>query len=248
MKRLLIALSVFLIVVACSEDNGTGSSEEFTRIAFVYQPAATHQNQIDFKTFLVGRGYVVQEFTMDQILTADFSSYHLIIIDSWIGAGDDWGSIAQGNALLNSNLPILGLGFGGARFFGEIGLTIGWDNGDYFPDSSINSTSILNTQVTIADGRIHADDAVFTTPDLISITQDTLISVYHHSGVIAIDRENNLADSVKFYGRRPEFATQYTLISEGGRYFLWGFTNSPGSMTENGKNFFVNVVEYMAGR
>lgn len=246
MKRVIIALSALLIISACSEDEGTSSSEDFTKIAFVYQPADTHRNQIDFKNFLGGRGYAVQEFTMDEILAADFSIYDLIIIDSWIGEDEDWGSIAQGNVLLNSNLPILGLGFGGARFFGEIGLSISWDNGEIFPDS--NSTSILTTQATIADGRIHTDDAVFTTPDLISITQDTLISVYFQSAVIGIDRENNLADTVTFYGRRPEFATQYTLMAEGSRYFLWGFTNSPASMTDNGRNFFINVIEFMINR
>lgn len=247
MKQILFALSVILIISACSEDDGPGpTTEDFTKIAFIYQPADTHQNQTDFGTFLGGRGYVVQGITMDQIITTDFSIFDLIIIDSWIGSGDDWGSIAQGNALLNSGLPILGLGFGGARFFGEVGLSISWDNGEYFSDSM--STSYLTTQVSTADGRIHTDNIVYTAPTQISITQDTVISIYHHSAVIVIDRENNLADSVAFYGRRPDYPTQYPLMSEGGRYFLWGFTNSPSSMTENGRNFFVNVIEFVINR
>ncbi len=246
MKNILFVLLSLIIVSACAEKNGTSSPEDFSKIAFIYQPGATHKDQTDFMTFLTGRGYVFQAFTMDQVASADFSQYDLIIIDSWIGSGSDWGSVVQGNAIINSNLPVLGLGFGGARFFGEIGLTIGWDNGDYFPDSS--STSILNTQVTIADGRIHTDSSVFKTPDQIEFTQDTLIAVYYNSGIIGIDRDQGLADSVLYYGRRPEYPTQYALISEGRRYFLWGFTNASGSMTENGKNFFVNVIEYMINR
>ncbi len=246
MKNLLIVLLSLMILSACAEKNGTSSQEDFTKIAFIYQPSATHKDQTDIMTFLTGRGYVFQAFTMDQVATADFSQYHLIIIDSWIGSGSDWGSVVQGNAILNSGLPVLGLGFGGARFFGEIGLTIGWDNGDYFSDTT--STSYLTTQITTADGRIHTDAAIFTTPDEITITQDTVIEVYHHSGIIVIDRDAGLSDSVSYFGRRPDYPTQYPLLGEGRRYFLWGFTNAPGSMTENGKNFFVNVIEYMVNR
>lgn len=239
-----IFLLCCLLVVSCSEDNPTGTVNDFTQIAFIYQPDSNHKNEVDFKTFLGGRGYAFTEIAMENITITDFSPYELIIIDSWIGSGDDWGSVIQGNTIINTELPVLGIGFGGARFFNELGLSIGWDNGQYFPDST--SQSVLNTQSCIADGRININHEIFTSPNAISIIEDTLMDVYHHTAIIGIDRDNGLADTVTYFGRRPGFGTQYSLIMEGSKFFLWGYTNSPGSMNPGGRDLFVNIVEYLA--
>jgi len=237
-------MAVGLLLTGCSDDDVVETPyEPLPRVAFVYQPETDYNNPLQFETLLESHGYMITLIEMDSITVTDFSLYDLTIVDSKIGSEDNWGASSQVTQIMSADKPILGLGFGGARFFGENLLAIGWNNGEPFLDTT--STSFLNTDVSVDDIKIHLTDTLFYQPNPVTRTDDSLIEVYNYTAVIVIEPPAPAPDSMVYYGRQPNYDSRFTLIQEGERYFLWGFTNGPNAMTTNGQVFFLNVVDYL---
>ncbi|MBN2227007.1 MAG: hypothetical protein JW763_06550 [candidate division Zixibacteria bacterium] len=230
-----------LILTGCEDDNAVEPYEPLPQVAFVYQPETNYNTPLQFETMLESHGYITTLVEMDSIVTTDFTLFDLTIIDSKIGSGDNWGASSQVTRIMSANKPILGIGFGGARFFGENLLAIGWDNGEPFLDTT--STSFLNTDVSVDDIKIHLTDTLFYLPNAITRTNDSIIEVYNYTGTIVIEPPSPAPDSMKYYGRQPNYSNRYAILQEGPRYLLWGFTNGPNAMTTTGQSLFLNVVD-----
>jgi hypothetical protein len=143
-------------------------------------------------------------------------------------------------AVQSSGRPIIGLGTGGAALFQELGLSINFGNSWMTADTT--STTAANTEIHVVDSSM----AVFKTPNEITIPSDSNLQIYTKSGHIA-EYFPSLSDSVVCIGREPTDTNHYSFLQEGVKYWLWGFTASPGNMTQAGKDLFVNLVSSIVG-
>jgi hypothetical protein len=200
-------------------------------IAFIYSTDATGANS--YKSLLEGDGYSVTLVPMGDVATTDFSVYDLILV----GADTytlqyDWGDADSVNAIDSSGKSIIGLGTGGACLFGELGLSISYGNAWNLTESSIYVVDPTHD--------------IFTTPYFISVPEDRIIQLYEGGVYCHSLYEPYLSPEVVLLGREPDDMSHYPLAQEG-QYILWGFTASPESMTQVGKDLFLNVVAFMLG-
>ena len=240
MKRRLW-LSVFIgvfgaVVVGCSEDDDGVDVDPLPSVVIIYQADSSWAE--DYADMLTGTDFDVSLLEINDVASANLSQTSLIVVDSRTGSGYEWGTPAAVAAIKNSGKPVLGLGFGGARLFGQMGLSINW--GHAWVNSDTTSTEKAATCVKIMVPAFEA----FTTPTPFHIPPDWIVELYYQSGYIG-EYAPELADSVLLLGREPVDTAHYTLTAEG-RCMLWGFTNSPTSMTPTGYSLFINIVAYMA--
>ncbi len=236
-----MCLTVFIgligaTLIGCSDDDSSVDPDPLPSIVIIYQ-ADSSWAEI-FADLLTGEDFDVSLLEINNVATANFSRTSLIIVESRTGSGYDWGTPAAVSAIKNSGKPVLGLGPGGARLFGQMGLSINW--GHAWVNSDTTSTDTAATCVKIMDPTFE----VFTTPIPFHIPPDSIVALYYQSGYIG-EYAPELADSVLLLGREPVDTAHYTLTAEG-RCALWGFTNSPTSMTAAGYSLFINIVAYMA--
>lgn len=240
MRRAFLCLTIGAAVLGlgCGDDNGTGSTTEPPlRATIIYESDSSWAD--DFTPLLSDNGFTTELVELGDVLITDFSDIDLIIISSWIGSGYDFADSATVAIIKVSGKPILGVGPGGARLFEEIGVSINW--GHCWVSSDTNGASLTCTHMYVVD----PSHTVFTTPNSITIPTDSLLEIYTRSAFIG-EYEPPLADSVTFIGREAVNETHYTLLKEGERFCLWCYANSPSSMTQTGKDLFVNVARHMA--
>ena len=235
---LCLMLGVALLGLGCGDDNGTDSTTGTPLdAAIIYALDSSWAN--DFTSLLSDNGFTTQLVELGDVFTTDFSDVDLIIVSSWIGSGYNFADSATVAIIKASGKPILGVGPGGARLFQEMDVSINWDHCWVYSDT--NGTSLTCTHMYAAD----PSHPVFTAPNSITIPTDSLLNLYTRSAYIG-EYIEGLADSVTCIGREATNETHYTLLKEGERYCLWCYTNSPSSMTQTGKDLFVNVAHHMA--
>ena len=226
-KKTVSVLALLFLVVG----SATGSD-----IAFIYKTEINGANS--FANLLSSKNFSTDLIEISEAASVSFNDYRLIIVDSNTGFGYTWdGSDTLVNNIQNSGKPVLALGFGGACLFEEMNVSLNWGNS--WINSDTNSTYEQNTKIYCVD----TSSFVFTTPNKISIPNDQIIQLYTKTGHIGVYAPN-LSDQVILTGRESNNDTHYSITSEG-IYWLWGFTNSPSSMTEDGKNIFLNIVTFM---
>gem|GEM_PF-5932207 len=207
-------------------------------VAIIYDSDSSWAN--DFAVLLSDNGHTTTLIEMADVSSASFGLYDLILVDSRTGATAEWGDSASVAKIQDSGKPVLGLGFGGTSLFEEMGLSINWSNA--WTDLDSTSTSIASTYIHAVD----PSSTLFSTPNVISVPSDSNIRIYDHSGHKG-EHAPSLADSAVLIGREPTDDTHYSLVREGEKYWLWGFTGSPGSMTQAGKDLFINFVAAIIG-
>ncbi len=239
MKKVILCLMLGMVVLGsgCDDDKSTGSTAAPQSIvAIIYESNSGWAN--DMRSLLSDNGFTTLLLELSEIPTANFSNVNLIIVSPWIGSGYDFGDSAAVDTIKALDKPILGVGPGGARLFQGMDATINW--GHCWSSSDTNSTSLSSTHMYVVD----PSHSVFTKPNSISIPADSLLEIYTRSAYVA-EYKPHLPDSIMYIGRQGEDENHYTLVKEGERYCLWGYTNSPSSMTQAGKDLFINVVHYM---
>jgi len=167
-------------------------------------------------------------------ITWDYSSYDLIIVGGYTGHANTWGSADAVSVINGSGAPILGLGKGGYAFLGKLGLDIGYPNGGHGD----------NYQVYV----VNASHQIFNSPTAISIPTDKILDLYTSSNDVSIYMWPSLAEGATFLGRMANQEGYYPLISQVTPCrlcALWGFSGSPGDMTQVGKDLFVNLVLWL---
>ena len=203
-------------------------NEPIHEIAYIYSTDTTAANS--FKDFLEGLGYPTTLIHMDSIVAGMFAG-KLILIGSDTGDLGTWGDSDKVDAINNSGQPIIGLGEGGYAFFGKLSLAIGYPHGWHGGD----------TDIIVVD----SSHDVFNTPNNLGVSTGQTISIYSTTGHVGINLPTP-PENVVLLGREVTDPDHYPLVQEDERYLLWGWTASPDSMTQMGKDLFENVVRWLA--
>lgn len=217
------------VVSAWSDALTVTINEPIFEIAYVYSTDTTTANS--YKDFLEGKDYPTNLIHMDSIVTGMFADYGLILIGTDTGYTRTWGDSGKVAAVNDSGKPIIGLGEGGYAFFGKLILAIGWGHGYH---GSI-------TEIIVVD----SSHDVFNTPNNLGVSTDQTISIYSPTGNVGIYLPAP-PENVVLLGREVTNPNHYPLVQEDERYLLWGWTASPDSMTQMGKDLFENVVSWFA--
>ncbi|WP_342303816.1 PEGA domain-containing protein [Methanolobus sp. ZRKC5] len=217
---LVVALAIiFALVTVASAETNTG-------IIYIYSADTT--NAKSYVSLLEDNGYRVNMIPVSKVEDTDLSQYNVIIT----GTDTEWIDIDTVTAIRKSGRPVIGIGEGGYSLFGQIGLVCGHPNGWH---GSVNSIYVVD-----------ASNTVFQEPNVIKISRDGILQLYSSTNHIGIYIPS-MTEEILMLGREPENKEHYPLLFEENRYFLWGFTASPESMTDNGKALFINTVAYMSG-
>jgi hypothetical protein len=225
-KKLLILILPIACVFLITTTNVNGSSG--TKLAYIYYDDTTTANS--YYNFLNNEGFNIDLIDVDVIASGMFDSHDIIIIGPDLGS---WGTLHMDETkeaiVDNSGAAIIGLGNGGWAFFGIDGLSLylGYDNGG-------SITGITNIDV-IDDGH-----RIFNTPNDLPIGN---IQLYLTGSTVFYTVSP--PSHVELFGNVAGISVYYCLCSEYDRYFLWGFESSPGAMTTNGKNLFLNILDYL---
>ncbi|GAC1358308.1 MAG: hypothetical protein NVSMB42_17440 [Herpetosiphon sp.] len=196
------------------------------RIAYVYRGNGADASS--FRDLLVARGYTVTLVPLAAVLGTDFSLFDLIVIADDTGSLSNWGTDPlQVDRIRNAVRPILGLGEGGYAFFGKLMLYIGWGNGWHGPQHDVVRAP---TAPATYYNTVTGDPApVYTQP---VNTVGIYLGKKVPADVVPLGLENPTTDHASLIAQAQ------------GCDQLWGFSGNPLVMTANGKNLFINAVEF----
>lgn len=202
------------------------------RIAYVYHSDSA--TAADYKSFLESQDYTVDLVSIIDVYVANFGAYDLVLIGPETGNPGTWETNAWGandsmaTAIAGSGTDVLGLGHGGSLFLQALGMAIGW-GGSMVGDA--NDVKVVNP----------AED-YWHTPNDVSIPGNKVVKLY-----------DNNSSFVAFYMPDPVMAVfpiaslssdpnYYPLLGNGEQFWLWGFNNGPGDMSNKGQHIFLNLV------
>ena len=197
-------------------------------VAYIYTSDSATANS--YKDLLYDNGYLVEVIPQNSILSTNFSSYRAILIGPETGSGGTWGDGAgnQANHLASAGPRIVGLGVGGYAFFGKLNLEIGWSNG---VPGSTTTTFVVDPS-----------SSYWETPNDIPVPGNRMVSLFNtNTEYVGIYYPSSIS-GVRGIGRISETGAQYPIISQDGKYMLWGFEDGPTKMTSTGKDVFINVI------
>ncbi|MCX6029783.1 MAG: hypothetical protein NT169_10835, partial [Chloroflexi bacterium] len=203
------------------------------QIAYVYQTDRTVAD--DYWFFFRSRGYAIDLVAMEDLSAVNLDPYGLIMIDPLTGSGATWGAPDAVALITATQKPVLGLGAGGARLFGQMGLSINWEHAAVSPDGTAASTTGVRP--------VDPAHPVWQTPYPVTLPADGIVALYQHSACIAVSRVTLDPGAVRV-GEQPDAAGYDTLVGEA-RHFLWGFANGPADMTINGQWVLLNVMRFL---
>ncbi len=185
-----------------------------------------------YEALLEANGYAVTQVHMDDVATTDFSAYGLIIVGQDTGFSDTWGDAPSVNAIEGSGKPIIGLYRGGASLFHELGLSISEEHGGFAPDQTgINVTDPSHT--------------IFSSPNSMPVPGDGIVALYSSPCTLFNEYSGSLSPDAVPLGCTAVYSHSYYPLVEEEQNVLWGFQASPDSMTQEGKDLFVNVVNHL---
>jgi serine/threonine protein kinase len=197
-------------------------------IAYIYTSDTNTAG--NFQALLQGNNYRVALVPQDTILTTDFIPYQAVVVGPDTGQDQNWGDQggSQANQLVNSGLPILGVGEGGYAFFGRIGLAIGYDKG----------VKASGTDIYVVD----PNSPIWSKPHSVDIPGSRVLTLYNSSQPFAAITVTASQPGLVPIGLQANDLTHFPLISQGDKYLLWGFSAGPSAMTTLGQQVFVNAL------
>lgn len=179
-----------------------------------------------YRSFLTAFGCSVQLVQSNQITPA-LDDCDLLVIGPDTHNAPAW-TDGQSVAILNGlGKPVVGLGEGGYRFFGRLGLAIGYPNG---ARTSRDSVYIVDPNTSLV-----------SMPYPVAIPADRVLQLYTHTDHVTVYLWP-VPQTVTAFAREADTAGCYPVVAEQGRYLLWGFIESPERMTETGRALFLNAV------
>ena len=198
------------------------SSNAITNAALIYNTDLTDANS--FKTLLDANNFAVTVIPITNTITTNYAGYDVIITSPASQL-----TKTQMDTINAKNKPIVCLGSGGYRSLGTLLLSIGSPNG---LAGNENTMFVENASLT-----------VYNSPVKISVNTGDSLRLFSVAAsasparMIYVPTPSASLDGLLRY--RPLY---YPVIRQNGKYTFWGFTLSPASMTQAGKDLFVNVV------
>jgi serine/threonine protein kinase len=213
----------------------TSTTQPF-RVAYISDlDSATANN---FKTLLEAGDIQVDIHSLKAIVpitSVDLSVYQRIILGPDTGLHGDWkGSVAEANYINAANRIIIGLGGGGDAFFDLLGLEIG------YPHAWTANTAGASSVYAVDPGH-----NIWNNPNDIAVPGDQIVPMYASNGGFTAIYYPAPISGVVALGRQGNDANHYTIIMQNNRYILWGYYAGPASMTEQGRQVFVNTIKYL---
>lgn len=207
------------------------SGENSLRVAYIYNTDTAERDS--FASLLTARGYWVDLVSLNEAATFDFSADQLIIIGDDTGNyhGEWLGDLTTLDRIMLTRKAILGIGEGGSVFFGGFNMFIKWENTGYDEGTTMYA--------------VNPNSLIWNSPNPISVPADRVVILYtapvRYLGVW------NAAPEFKVtrLGRQSGNQGHYPLIAQSAGpqcFLLWGFENSPTTMTSVGQDLFINVV------
>ena len=166
---------------------------------------------------------------IDDVAGAVLSNYRLIVAQEDTGSGGSWGTQAAVDAIVNSRLPVLGIGRGGTSLFSQMGISINWGNSAFLSTDSMYVEDDTNP--------------IFEQPHVITIPRDKILQVYDRAyslNTLAV-YSGYVDPETVLIGRAPQYQDYYPLASEEGHY-VWGYRDTPDHLTQTGRDLLVNIV------
>ncbi len=179
-----------------------------------------------FKSLLEAYSCAVDLIGLDELAQSTLVDYDLIIVGNDTGRLRRWGDILSAAVIESSGNPIIGLGEGGYAFFGKLELSIGYPHGWHGDNNSV----YIVPYRTLED-----------MPYPISLPLDRVLQLYTETRHVGIYLPS-IPEDVITIGREAGNRSHYPFVLEDNRYFLWGFSGPPESMTESGKLLFINTI------
>ncbi len=213
----------------------TSTTQPF-RVAYISDLDSATANS--FKSLLEASDILVDIHSLKAIVpitSVDLSAYHRIIIGPDTGSHGAWkGSASEANYINAANKTIIGLGGGGDAFFDLLGLDIG------YPHAWSSTTSGASSVYAVDPGH-----SIWNNPYDIAVPGDQIVPMYASNGGFTAIYYPSPISGVVALGRQSNDANHYTIIMQNNRYILWGYYAGPASMTEQGRQIFVNTVKYL---
>jgi len=173
----------------------------------------------------------VTTISMNNLASADLSSYAAIIVSADSGSGSSWGDASSVSKLQSTGVPILGLGDGRYVFIGKVGLAIGYPKGAHGPK---NEFYVMDP-----------NQSVYKQPNELSIPASRRLQVYSATNDAVLLHLETVPSNVTRIGQVVGDSEYYLVLTQADRYMLWGFNAGPGQMTTAGKELFANLVSYL---
>ncbi|UCF91532.1 MAG: hypothetical protein JSW39_25215 [Desulfobacterales bacterium] len=206
------------------------SASEFGRICYIYDEEREGAER--YKALLEANGYETTLVSMSAVAGTDYSPYDLIIVGPDTGEGYEWGEPEAVEAVQDSALPILGLGYhGGTALFQEMGLSMNWGHGMLVTGDSLYV--------------VDPEHPICHSPYAIEVPPSRIVQVLKTSSQHVGEFIGSLSDEAVLLGRAPEYPDHYPLVQEG-PHVLWGFPDYPDNLTHTGKALFINLVHHLA--
>jgi len=201
-------------------------------VAYIY--SKDKKTAASYASFLMSSRISVNLIPLEEVADRNFSDYGVIVVGPDTGWSYDWGTPAAVTRIVKSDKPVLGLGFGGACCFQQMGLSINWGHGWLGKENSI--------VITEPDHPIFkAPSRIYLLPIRLPIKKSIqLYTTTEHIGEYA----PHLSKRVVLLGREPDDPNHYPLVEESG-HILWGFNASPDYMTKTGRSLFLNIIYYL---
>ena len=219
----------FLIFISLMLTIGTVSA---STVAFIYSTDSSSANA--FKSLLDPAGFTTDLILSGNIATTDFSKYDLIILGSDLpGSGLNSALPSSDiNKISSSGKPLIGLGLGGSYLFGSLGLMTNYGQ-SWFGNS--NSIYVMDTT-----------HPVFNKPKSIFIPASKIIQLYSSTdNELAVYLPTIPSNVIVLGMESATDGNHYSFTLENSKYVHWGFTAAPASMTEVGKDLFINTVNFL---
>lgn len=214
MKKLSLFIS-FLLLLAVS-------SHATTNVAFIYNTDLVDVNS--FKTLLEANNCSVTLVPVASTITTNYSTYDVVITSPASTL-----TKAQMDTLNSKNKPIVSMGSGGYKSLGQLSLSIG---------SPFGMSGTENT--------MYVEDAslgVYNSPNKITINSGDSLRLFSVAASSSPARmiyvPTPVATIEGLLRYRPLY---YAVVRQNGKYTFWGFALSPASMTQAGKDLFVNTI------
>ncbi len=197
-------------------------------IAFVHASWSNTTNGLVFDSLMTKFSYKTQLIPNDSIGVTDFSKYKLIIID-YNNSLDSTFAMKINSA----NIPILGMGYGGANTYNYYNISL--------KDS--NAMTGIDSLIYISN----FDQKFLNQPNAIQIGLDSTIQILEFSYYHKVIYKDFIADTAQIYAYMNNSFRDFAIVAREGKYYMWGIGGGVSSYLQAGKDLLVNLISEIIG-